>query len=80
MNLQWFPGHMAKTRRIMSDSLKLVDIAAELLDARIPMASRNPEIDKILGNKPRVVILNKSDMADPAANKAWIDYFAKDIR
>lgn len=77
MNLQWFPGHMAKTRRMMTDSLKLCDIAAELLDARIPMASRNPEIDKILGNKPRVVILNKSDMADPAANKAWIDYFAK---
>lgn len=77
MNLQWFPGHMAKTRRMMQDSLKLCDIAAELLDARIPMASRNPEIDKILGNKPRVVILNKSDMADPEANKAWIDYFAK---
>ena len=77
MNLQWFPGHMAKTRRMMTDSLKLVDIAAELLDARIPMASRNPEIDRILGNKPRVVILNKSDMADPEANKAWIEYFAK---
>lgn len=77
MNLQWFPGHMAKTRRMMTDSLKLCDIAAELLDARIPMASRNPEIDKILGNKPRVVILNKSDMADPEANKAWIEYFEK---
>ena len=77
MNLQWFPGHMAKTRRMMTDSLKLVDIAAELLDARIPMASRNPEIDKILRGKPRVVILNKSDMADPAANKLWIEYFAK---
>ena len=76
MNLQWFPGHMAKTRRMMTDSLKLVDIAAELLDARIPMASRNPEIDRILGNKPRVVILNKSDMADPEANKQWVDYFA----
>ncbi len=77
MNLQWFPGHMAKTRRMMTDSLKLVDIAAELLDARIPMSSRNPEIDRILGKKPRVVILNKSDMADPEANKAWIEYFAK---
>ncbi|MBR5587012.1 MAG: ribosome biogenesis GTPase YlqF [Clostridia bacterium] len=77
MNLQWFPGHMAKTRRMMQDSLKLCDIAAELLDARIPMASRNPEIDRILGKKPRVVILNKSDMADPETNKAWIEYFAK---
>ncbi|MFA7636807.1 MAG: ribosome biogenesis GTPase YlqF [Monoglobales bacterium] len=77
MNLQWFPGHMAKTRRMMADSLKIVDIAAEILDARIPMASRNPEIDKILRNKPRVVILNKSDMADPVANKMWIDYFEK---
>lgn len=76
MNLQWFPGHMAKTRRMMTDSLKLVDIAAELLDARIPMASRNPEIDRILGKKPRVVILNKSDMADPEANKKWIEYFS----
>ena len=75
--IQWLPGHMAKTRRMMTDSLKIVDMAAELLDARIPMASRNPEIDKILRNKPRVVILNKSDMADPVANKMWIDYFGK---
>ncbi len=77
MNLQWFPGHMAKTRRLMADSLKIVDIAVEILDARIPMSSRNPEIDKILRGKPRVVVLNKSDMADPAATKLWVDYFAK---
>jgi len=77
MNLQWFPGHMAKTRRLMSESLKIIDIAAELLDARLPLSSRNPEIDKILGNKPRIIILNKSDMADPAANKMWIDYFRR---
>ncbi len=77
MNLQWFPGHMAKTRRMMADSLKIVDVAVEILDARIPMSSRNPEIDKILRGKPRVVVLNKSDMADPAATKLWVDYFAK---
>ena len=69
MNLQWFPGHMTKTRRMMAESLKIVDLAAELVDARLPLSSRNPEIDKILGSKPRLVILNKSDMADANANK-----------
>ena len=73
MNLQWFPGHMAKTRRLMSESLKITDVAAEILDARIPVSSRNPEIDKILGNKPRIVVLNKSDMSDPEMNKKWIE-------
>ncbi len=77
MNLQWFPGHMAKTRRMMSESLKIIDVAAEILDARIPMSSRNPEIDKILGNKPRIVVLNKSDMSDPESNRKWIEYFRK---
>ena len=77
MNLQWFPGHMAKTRRLMSESLKITDVAAEILDARIPISSRNPEIDKILGNKPRIVVLNKSDMSDPEMNKKWIEHFAK---
>ncbi len=77
MNLQWFPGHMTKTRRMMTESLKIIDVAAELLDARIPMSSRNPEIDKILKNKPRIVVLNKSDMSDPEANKKWIEYFEK---
>lgn len=75
MNLQWFPGHMAKTRRLMAEHLKITDLAAELVDARLPLSSRNPEIDKILGNKPRLVILNKSDMADNAANAKWISYF-----
>lgn len=76
MNLQWFPGHMTKTRRMMAESLKIVDLAAELVDARLPLSSRNPEIDKILGSKPKLVILNKSDMADVNANKQWVEYFA----
>ncbi|HHW30530.1 MAG TPA: ribosome biogenesis GTPase YlqF [Clostridiaceae bacterium] len=71
MNIQWFPGHMAKTRRLISENLKLVDVVIELLDARIPVSSKNPEIDKILGNKPRVVALNKSDMADETISKRW---------
>ena len=58
-SIQWFPGHMAKTRRLMSESLKLVDIVVELTDARIPASSRNPEIDKLVGQKPRVILLNK---------------------
>lgn len=74
-NINWFPGHMAKTRRMMSESLKITDVAAEILDARIPVSSRNPEIDKILQNKPRIVVLNKSDMSDPNMNRVWIEYF-----
>jgi len=74
--IQWFPGHMAKTRRLISEHLKLVDVVIELLDARIPISSRNPEIDALVGTKPRVIALNKSDLSDPAANKAWEAYFA----
>ncbi len=77
MNLQWFPGHMAKTRRLMGESLKIVDIVAELVDSRLPLSSRNPEIDKIVGNKPRILILNKADMADEKATEAWRRYFEK---
>ena len=76
MNIQWFPGHMAKTRRLISDNLKLVDVVIELVDARIPLSSRNPEIDKIVGNKPRILVLNKSDMSDTTANSKWLSYFA----
>lgn len=76
-SIQWFPGHMAKTRRIMRSNLALVDIVVEIIDARIPISSRNPEIDKIIGKKPRVLLFNKSDNADEAQNKAWCDYFAK---
>lgn len=75
MELQWFPGHMAKTKRLISENLKLVDVVIELLDARLPLSSRNPEIDSIVGNRPRIVVLNKSDIADEKANKAWIEYF-----
>lgn len=77
MNLQWFPGHMAKTRRMISDNLKLVDVMVELLDARLPLSSRNPEIDKIAGNKPRVLVLNKSDIADSNITEQWKNYFLK---
>ncbi len=75
MELQWFPGHMAKTRRLLKENIKLVDVVIELVDARLPLSSRNPEIDKIVGNKPRIVVLNKSDMADSATNKQWVSWF-----
>jgi ribosome biogenesis GTPase A len=71
MNIQWFPGHMAKTRRLLSENLNLVDVVIELLDARIPASSKNPEIDKIIGNKPRLIVLNKSDLADSEISKQW---------
>ena len=76
VSIQWFPGHMAKTRRLMQQNLKLVNLVVELRDCRIPRASRNPEIDKLLGTKKRVVLLNKSDMADPGITKRWLDAFA----
>ncbi|WP_370468036.1 ribosome biogenesis GTPase YlqF [Parageobacillus thermoglucosidasius] len=75
MTIQWFPGHMAKAKREVQEKLKLIDIVFELLDARIPMSSRNPMINEILGNKPRIVLLNKADMADEAATQQWIAYF-----
>ncbi len=77
MELQWFPGHMAKTRRLIADNLKLVDVVIELLDARLPLSSRNPEIDSIVGTKPRIAVLNKCDIADPVANEKWIEYFSQ---
>ena len=77
-NIQWFPGHMAKTRRLIADSLKLVDAAAEIVDARIPYASRNPELARLLGAKPRLMLLNKCDMADAAANREWVAAFARE--
>ncbi|OMP68582.1 ribosome biogenesis GTPase YlqF [Domibacillus epiphyticus] len=75
MTIQWFPGHMAKARRQVTEKLKLVDIIFELVDARLPLSSRNPMIDEIINHKPRLVILNKEDMADPHATKEWIRYF-----
>ena len=76
MNIQWFPGHMAKTRRLIKENLTLVDVVIELLDARIPLSSQNPEIDSILGSKPRVIALNKSDLSDPELT-GMTDYFAE---
>lgn len=72
MTVQWFPGHMAKTRRLIKESLSLVDAVCELVDARLPESSRNPEIDALVGKKPRIVLLNKSDLADDAATKRII--------
>ncbi|MEG6615317.1 ribosome biogenesis GTPase YlqF [Peptococcaceae bacterium 1198_IL3148] len=77
--IQWFPGHMAKARRLVQENLKLVDVVIELLDARIPLSSRNPMIDEILGKKPRLVVLNKSDLADPTITKRWLEYFKTPI-
>lgn len=74
-NIQWFPGHMTKTKRKIQQSLKLVDAVAEIIDARIPISSRNPDLSKLIQNKPRVVLLNKCDMANQTATKMWIDYF-----
>ena len=75
MNIQWYPGHMTKTRRQIEADLKNVDIVVEIIDARIPISSRNPDIDSICAGKPRLVILNRADQADPAQNKAWGNWF-----
>ncbi|MDR0914905.1 MAG: ribosome biogenesis GTPase YlqF [Oscillospiraceae bacterium] len=74
-NIQWFPGHMTKTKRQITDVLKLVDIVAEIIDARIPFSSRNPDLRVLTKQKPRIVLLNKCDIADKAATKQWIEYF-----
>ncbi|MBP3304973.1 MAG: ribosome biogenesis GTPase YlqF [Oscillospiraceae bacterium] len=75
MNIQWYPGHMTKTRRQIEADLKQVDAVCEIVDARIPISSRNPDIDAICGDKPRIIILNRMDLADPAATKRWAAYF-----
>ncbi len=75
MNIQWYPGHMTKTRRQIEADLKQVDAVCEIVDARIPMSSRNPDIDSICGNKPRIIVLNRMDLADPNATKKWAAYF-----
>ncbi len=74
-NVQWFPGHMAKTRRLIKESLNLVDGVVEILDARVPYSSQNPELDGIIKNKPRIILLNKCDVANPTATSMWIKYF-----
>ncbi|MBA4494709.1 ribosome biogenesis GTPase YlqF [Paenactinomyces guangxiensis] len=75
MSIQWFPGHMAKARRQVEEKLKLVDIVFELLDARLPLSSRNPMIDDLVKHKPRLLLLTKCDLADERGNKAWLDFF-----
>ncbi len=77
MNIQWFPGHMAKTRRLITENLKFVDVVLELLDARIPLSSKNPEIAKLCEGKKILTLLNKADMADPEANKKWQEHFGE---
>ncbi len=75
MNYQWYPGHMTKAKRMMQENISLIDLVIELVDARIPLSSRNPDIDELGKNKSRLILLNKSDLADPEANKLWMAYF-----
>ena len=75
MEYQWYPGHMTKSRRMIEEDIKLVDLVIELLDARIPGSSRNPDIDRIGKGKARLVILNKADMAEPETTEEWLSYF-----
>lgn len=77
MTIQWFPGHMAKARREVAEKIKYVDIVFELIDARLPLSSRNPMMDQIVQQKPRLVLLNKGDLADPIQSAKWRDYFEK---
>ena len=74
-SINWYPGHMAKTKRQIAEDLKLIDIVIEILDARIPIASQNPDINKLIQNKKRIIVLNKSDLADKNQNEKWIRYF-----
>ena len=73
MNYQWYPGHMTKARRMMQENIKLIDLVIELVDARIPISSRNPDIDELGKGKSRIILLNKSDLADPVWNKKGED-------
>ncbi len=78
MNINWFPGHMKKTKEIIINNLKLVDVVLEIIDSRIPISSRNPMIDEIVADKPRMVIMNKSDLSDPEENKKWVKKFREE--
>lgn len=78
MAIQWFPGHMTRARRQIEAKLKLIDMVIELVDARLPLSSRNPMIDEILQGKPRMIILNKSDLADPKVTAEWVEYFKEE--
>ena len=76
VSISWYPGHMAKTMKQVENDLKLVDIVIEILDARIPISSQNPEYQKLIKNKKRIIILNKSDLADENENQKWVEYFS----
>ena len=76
MNIQWYPGHMTKAKRAMKEDIKLIDLVIELVDARVPLGSRNPDIDELAAGKARMVLLNKSDLADESANEEWVRYFS----
>ena len=75
MNFQWYPGHMTKAKRMMQENIKLIDLVIELVDARVPMSSRNPDIDELGKNKARLILLNKADLADEKQTEEWIGYF-----
>ena len=75
MNIQWYPGHMTKTRRMIADQLKHMDAVCEILDARVPLSSRNPDVEELTAGKPRLIVLNRVDLADPAATKLWAAHF-----
>ena len=74
-NLSWFPGHMTKTKRMISAEIKNMDAVCEIVDARIPMSSRNPDVDELTAGKPRLIVLNRADQADPAETRRWTQYF-----
>ncbi len=76
MDIQWYPGHMTKTKRMMEENLKLVDIIIELVDARAPLSTKNPDIDKLIKNKPKIIVLNKSDLAEGSATKQWSEWYS----
>lgn len=77
LNINWYPGHMKKTRELMVNNLKLIDVVVEMLDARIPFSSKNPDIDEIIGDKPKVVVFNKNDLANETITKQWVDYYGE---
>ena len=77
-NINWYPGHMKKTRELIKENLKLVDVVIEVIDARIPVSSRNPIIDQLIKDKPRIIVLNKSDLADENVSRQWREYFGSE--
>ena len=77
MNVQWYPGHMTKAKRQMQEDIKLIDLIIELVDARVPLSSRNPDIDELGKNKARMILLNKADLADEKQSRTWMEYFKK---